>query len=75
MYISITMGFWRNVGYLWGGLMILAGFVLLHLFPFGIVSALLGVFLIFILRHNAHEERIEEYMKRMADKKSNLEQG
>jgi len=58
------MGFWRNVGYVWSVLMILAGIALL---PYGLVSVLLGIFLIFILRHNAHEERMEKYMNRMTD--------
>jgi len=58
------MGFWRNVGYVWSVLMIICGLILL---PFGLISVLLGIFLIFILRHNAHEERMEKYMNRMTD--------
>jgi len=56
------MGFWRNVGYVWAVLMIIFGIVLL---PFGLISVLLGIFLIFLLRHNAHEERMEKHMNRI----------
>jgi len=58
------MGFWRNVGYVWAALMIIFGILL---FPFGLISVILGIVLIMILRHNAHEERMEKYMNRMTD--------
>lgn len=57
------MGFWRNVGYFWSGIMILGGIIL---FPLGLVSVGLGLFFIYLLKHSAREERMEKYLKRIA---------
>ena len=57
MYISITMGFWRNVGYLWSILMIIFGIFVL---PYGLVSIGLGIFLMLYLSWDANDEKIEK---------------
>jgi hypothetical protein len=57
------MGFWRNVGYVWGVLMILCG---LALAPFGLISVLLGIGLILWLKHDAKSERMEKQLNKIA---------
>jgi UPF0716 family protein affecting phage T7 exclusion len=49
------MGFWRNCGYFWGVVMILGGILL---FPFGLISMILGGLLIAWLRSHATQEKL-----------------
>jgi UPF0716 family protein affecting phage T7 exclusion len=58
------MGFWRNVGYFWAVMMILAGIALL---PYGVMSIGLGLFLFFYLCWDAEDEKIERRWKQKID--------
>lgn len=57
------MGFWRGVGYFWAILMIIGG---LLLFPFGIISMILGAVLIVYLQNSAKNEKIEKHLQKIA---------
>ena len=54
------MGFWRNVGYFWSGVMIILGLMML---PYGVVSIGLGIFLILYLKWDADEDKQEKEVK------------
>ena len=57
------MGFWRGVGYFWAIIMIIGG---LLLFPFGIISMILGAVLIVYLQNDAKNEKIEKHLQKIA---------
>ncbi len=57
------MGFWRNAGYVWASLMIIGGLIL---FPFGLISIGLAIFLIVFLKNNAKNEKIEKHLSKIA---------
>jgi len=56
------MGFWRVIGNICAALMIVGGILL---FPFGIISIILGIFLAWMMHKNAADERQEKLMRTM----------
>jgi UPF0716 family protein affecting phage T7 exclusion len=59
---EVIMGFWRVIGNLCAAVMIVGGILL---FPFGIVSIILGIFLAWMMHKNAADERQEKLMRSM----------